>query len=90
LNEQEMRLLVREAIARVGAARANAGAILHAPAQGFGGPAVARHGGSDRSGRGHASHAMFVLPAGIDTDGPCIIEPSVPCNHCGFCKSYGH
>jgi hypothetical protein len=38
----------------------------------------------------HASHAMFVLPSGADADGPCLIEPAVPCNHCGYCKSYGH
>jgi hypothetical protein len=38
----------------------------------------------------HASHAMFVLPVGTDNDGPCIIEPTVTCNHCGYCKSYGH
>jgi hypothetical protein len=40
--------------------------------------------------RQHASHGLLVLPAGADTDGPCIIEPSVSCNHCGYCKSYGH
>jgi hypothetical protein len=40
--------------------------------------------------RQHASHALFVLPAGADTDGPCLIEPAVQCNHCGYCKSYGH
>ena len=38
----------------------------------------------------HASHAMFALPVGTDSDGPCIIEPAVTCNHCGYCKSYGH
>ena len=38
----------------------------------------------------HASHGMFVLPVGTDTDGPCLIEPAVVCNHCGYCKSYGH
>jgi hypothetical protein len=38
----------------------------------------------------HASHGMFVLPVGTDTDGPCLIEPAVMCNHCGYCKSYGH
>ena len=38
----------------------------------------------------HASHAMFVLPVGTDSDGPCLIEPAVTCNHCGYCKSYGH
>ncbi len=36
----------------------------------------------------HASHLILVLPdAG---DGPCVIEPSVPCTHCGYCKSLGH
>ncbi|HXH25833.1 MAG TPA: hypothetical protein VNI78_11320 [Vicinamibacterales bacterium] len=45
---------------------------------------------SDPAVRRHASHAMFVLPSGADQDGPCLIEPAVPCNHCGYCKSYGH
>lgn len=37
--------------------------------------------------RQHASHALFVIPAPGDA---CVIEPGVPCNHCGYCKSYGH
>jgi hypothetical protein len=40
--------------------------------------------------RQHPSHGLFAVPAGADTDGPCMIEPTVPCNHCGYCKSYGH
>ncbi len=40
--------------------------------------------------RQHISHALFAVPAGADTDGPCVIEPAVACNHCGYCKSYGH
>jgi hypothetical protein len=38
----------------------------------------------------HPSHGRFTLPAGSDTDGACLIEPSVLCNHCGYCQSYGH
>jgi hypothetical protein len=38
----------------------------------------------------HASHGMFPVSAGADTEGPCIIEPAVMCNHCGYCKSFGH
>ena len=74
MNEQELRRLVREAIARHGGvsareyAQPQGGAVLHL----------------------HASHGMFMLPAGADTDGPCLIEPAVMCNHCGYCKSYGH
>jgi hypothetical protein len=37
--------------------------------------------------REHASHALFIIPAQGDA---CIIEPAVTCNHCGYCKSYGH
>ena len=35
----------------------------------------------------HASHGRYSLP---ESDGPCIIEPSVPCTHCGYCQSHGH
>ncbi|MGH9256149.1 MAG: hypothetical protein ACRD3C_16435 [Vicinamibacterales bacterium] len=38
----------------------------------------------------HPSHGVFTVPAGSEMDGPCIIEPAVLCNHCGYCKSYGH
>ena len=34
--------------------------------------------------RAHSSHGLFaVVPAG---DGECIIEPSVRCDHCGYCR----
>ena len=33
------------------------------------------------------SFGQFDVPSGSDA---CIIEPSVPCTHCGYCKSYGH
>lgn len=38
----------------------------------------------------HASHGMLPLARGSDGDGACLIEPSVRCNHCGYCLSYGH
>ena len=25
-----------------------------------------------------------------ESDGRCIIEPGVACNHCGYCQSHGH
>jgi hypothetical protein len=76
MNEAELRELVRDVIGRH--ARGHlAGAA--------GAPAVE----ASRLQR-HASHAMFVLPVGSDSDGPCLIEPAVACNHCGYCKSYGH
>jgi hypothetical protein len=35
----------------------------------------------------HASHYRYALP---ESGGPCLIEPGVPCNHCGYCQSHGH
>jgi hypothetical protein len=33
------------------------------------------------------SHQRYALP---DSGGPCLIEPAVTCNHCGYCQSHGH
>lgn len=74
MNEQELRALVRDAIARH---------VRSAPGESAAPSAVAL-------ARRHTSHGLFVLPTGSDTDGPCVIEPTVMCNHCGYCKSYGH
>jgi hypothetical protein len=74
MTEQELRALVRDAIARQA-----------------GGHTAPVAGSLQASGlRLHPSHGLFMVPAGSDTDGPCIIEPAVMCNHCGYCKSYGH
>lgn len=35
----------------------------------------------------HASHVRYALPK---TGGPCLIEPAVSCNRCGYCESHGH
>ena len=35
----------------------------------------------------HPSHFRYGLPP---SDGPCLIEPGVRCNHCGYCESHGH
>jgi hypothetical protein len=77
MNEPELRAMVRDVIAR------HAGASLGRGAAGPSSQMVS-------PGRGHASHAMFVLPAGADGEGVCLIEPAVTCNHCGYCKSWGH
>jgi hypothetical protein len=40
--------------------------------------------------RQHTSHGLLPVSTGAENDGPCIIEPAVMCNHCGYCQSYGH
>ena len=68
MTEQELRQLVRDAIAQqMHTPRADA--HVHVPVQTI-------------------SFGQFAVPPG--PDGTCIIEPSVMCNHCGYCKSYGH
>ncbi len=74
MTEEELRRLVRDAIAAQSVRR-------DLPWR-----ADAREAGA--GGRGHLSHAQFDVGPG--PDGSCIIEPSVMCNHCGYCKSYGH
>jgi hypothetical protein len=79
VNEQELRALVREAIARH---------VSGATAQPR--PISGPHRHPIPPALIHASHAVFVVPDGSEGDGPCIIEPAVMCTHCGYCKSYGH
>jgi len=76
ISEPELRAMIRDAIARhSGSAEAHAVEPLQRP----------NAGGTVGS---HASHGRFlVVPSG---DGECIIEPSVRCNHCGYCQSLGH
>ena len=74
MNDDQLRAIVRDAIARQ----------MGAPMPSHVHPPVA-------SLRPHASHGMFsTLTDGATEDGPCVIEPAVMCNHCGYCKSYGH
>jgi hypothetical protein len=72
MTEEELRVIVRQAIARVKGAPANPRAC-----------APSNLGA-------HPSHAVFPVASGAEDAGPCIIEPAVPCNHCGYCKSLGH
>jgi hypothetical protein len=82
MTEQELRTLVRQAIARHTTAHGSPPAATNV--------AMASAVAQVLSPLGHASHSMFVLPTGVDADGPCLIEPAVTCNHCGYCKSLGH
>ena len=72
MTEQELRALVRTAIARV-----------H-------GTAPLEPHLSHLSHLSHPSHLTLAVLSGADIEGPCIIEPAVMCNHCGYCKSMGH
>jgi hypothetical protein len=74
MNEQELRAMVRESIAR----HAGAGSVRLPPSP---------QGGFEAS---HASFMRLPILSGGDDDGACLIEPAVRCNHCGYCQSFGH
>ena len=38
----------------------------------------------------HPSHGRLPVLPGVEAGGPCLIEPRVACNLCGYCQSYGH
>jgi hypothetical protein len=72
MNDDQLRALVRETIARI--------------SSGSGEPQISErpqllHMAS------HPSSYQYDLPP---SDGPCLIEPGVPCNHCGYCQSHGY
>jgi hypothetical protein len=86
LTDEQLRALVRDAVARhLGhPASALAAGPPHAVASSLPGS------GAPPAVRLHASHARYVLTPGGDTEGACLIEPAVRCNHCGYCQSHGH
>jgi hypothetical protein len=71
MNEDRVRELVRESIARHLGSRPE-DAVRFRPLT-----LVA----------GDASHFQYALPG---SGGPCLIEPAVACNHCGYCQSHGY
>jgi hypothetical protein len=74
MTDEEIRALVRQAVTR------HLGGQAPSPGQ----PAA------PPPWRAHPSFGRFLVTTGTEQDGPCIIEPNVRCNHCGYCQSYGH
>jgi hypothetical protein len=74
MNDQELRALVRGIVAARLADREP--------------PASPEPPASVDDCRDHPSHRVFV--ALVNVGDTCLIEPSVPCNHCEYCRSHGH
>ena len=72
MNEDALRALIRDTIARVSAREQ---------------PSVARETAQLLHVTTHPSAYQYALPP---SDGPCLIEPGVACNHCGYCQTHGH
>lgn len=72
MNEDALRAIIRDTIARVSARGTESS---------FGDAAKLIHLAP------HPSAYQYALPP---SDGPCIIEPGVACNHCGYCQTHGY
>jgi hypothetical protein len=83
ISEDELRAMVRAAVARQSAAP------IGVPAEA--GTRGERIAGPVRTASVHASHGLiFTSGGGGDDEGRCLIEPGVACTHCGYCQSLGH
>jgi hypothetical protein len=72
VNEQELRALVRDVVAR------------RLEVQPY-------DRGCDVSvARLHVSHGRLTMLEPTEPGSPCVIEPTVGCNQCGHCVSFGH
>jgi hypothetical protein len=78
MNDQDLRALVREAVARHLRPEAPS---APAPQPLLAAPSTIRP-------VGHASHHLYLTV--INAGDACVIEPNVTCDHCGYCKSHGH
>ena len=38
----------------------------------------------------HFSHQLLAMVVPTSPGSPCVIEPAVACNQCGYCVSMGH
>lgn len=85
MNEQELRSIVRQAIAKQLGVQSPASPV---PSPSFGPEPPAMVPESVPFGS-HASHYIYMQLVN-DNGGQCLIEPKVPCNHCGYCQSHGH
>ena len=83
MTDDELRALVRDAVARH-LGRSQPPPDL-APATTHPRPPARPH---DDARSTHFSHAMYMTL--VNAGDACLIEPDVPCNHCGYCKSHGH
>ena len=74
MTEDQIRGVIRDVLATRGLAPARQ---AHVPPP-SGGP------------HAHCSHVRLSMVAPTAPGSPCVIEPAVGCNQCGYCVSMGH
>jgi hypothetical protein len=79
MNEQELRSLVRAAVARHLGTDAGPAASPAAPPHNPSGPVPVPL---------FSSHTLY--SGLVNVGDACVIEPAAKCDHCGYCKSHGY
>jgi len=51
-------------------------------------PPVSSRPSSGPAPSGHPASSLYLTL--VNTTDDCVIEPSVRCNHCGYCKTHGY
>ena len=82
MNEQELRSLVRAAVARHLGTGAPPTAVVNTQAASLHDP----H--EPVPLRVFSSHTLYT--GLVNVGDACVIEPAVKCDHCGYCKSHGY
>ena len=88
MNEVDIRALVREAVARHFGPQAPPTPASVAPRAAAIAPSPLAGAPVGAGTAVHASHVLYLSL--VNTSDACVIEPSVACDHCGYCKSHGH
>ena len=79
MNEQELRSLVRAAVARhLGQPAPQVNAPASEPRQ------------PEMSHPLHVFSSQSLYTGLVNIGDACVIEPAVKCDHCGYCKSHGY
>ncbi len=74
MTEDQIRGVIRDVLAARGLAPARQAPVSP--------PSAGHHG--------HCSHVRLSMVAPTAPGSPCVIEPAVGCNQCGYCVSLGH
>ena len=91
MTDEQLKALVRDAVARhLGTGTASSGPDRSASCDHdrFGCDEQTAAAAASPAWREHPSHHVYVTV--VNTTEACVIEPSVTCNHCNYCKSHGH
>ena len=75
MNDEQLRTLIREAVAR------------HVSHQG---PVVSLPAALQAPGPQPPAPSHYQYLTLVNVGDACLIEPAVKCNHCGYCKCHGY